>query len=279
MQGSAANRFANDIVDCSEDPASTSTCLPHRQAEQRLAVVPAPRGHPARQSRPATQEPCTSLSSDPATLTLAAGVADQYYNTCHGPYEDSAPGGDGSTVPEVSDAFCFPAGGTHRRPGEELPGRDDRVRGQLRPERRSPRLSGSPYWTEWPAGTTAGGRRGRCSSMRRRTGARWTYDSAVPGRRRVLRAGDLHARQPLGLQRPAPERARQGSTHSGRFRTRPRAARGSSATRHPPEATTSAARPMPGSLGQISSTTSSAFQGPASRAELAGPASCSSRSA
>jgi hypothetical protein len=97
--------------------------------------------------------PCTSLSH-PATLTLFPGTTDTYYNTCHGPYEKTAPGGDGGAL-EPSDAECFPQGDTH---GGLAAGFPDTITGCEDALFQNGDLDydGTAYWPEWPTGTSAG---------------------------------------------------------------------------------------------------------------------------
>jgi hypothetical protein len=154
MQASAANGFMNtSIVDCSGTPFNFepeySSAAPQNLspwgAGTEVISAAIETGH---------WEPCTSLSGA-KTVTLFAGVTDQYYTTCSGPYEDSAPGGDGGTQPEVSDAYCFPAGDTHGGLAKNFP---DTMTGCEANFFQNGDLDfdGSPYWTEWPTGPTAG---------------------------------------------------------------------------------------------------------------------------
>lgn len=96
-------------------------------------------------------ESCTALGQ-PATLSVAPGVTDVYYNQCPGPYERTAPGADNPNSPEVGDAFCFPAGDTHgvlNTAPDLLTGCMDNFyqNGDLD-------FDGTAYWPEWPTGAT-----------------------------------------------------------------------------------------------------------------------------
>jgi hypothetical protein len=92
---------------------------------------------------------CTTLSGA-ALLTIQAQptILDRYYNVCSGPYESSAPGGDGGSAPEVSDALCYPISDTHR----QLHSSPDTMTGCLDDLYQNGDLDfdGSPYWAEWP---------------------------------------------------------------------------------------------------------------------------------
>ena len=86
------------------------------------------------------------------TALLPSGVTDKYWSECHGPYERSAPGGDGASSPELSDAPCYPKGDTHGR----LATAPDTVTGCTDSYTQNGDLDfdGTPYWAEWPTGTT-----------------------------------------------------------------------------------------------------------------------------
>ncbi len=90
--------------------------------------------------------------SGPMTALLPSGVTDKYWSECHGPYERSAPGGDGASSPELSDAPCYPKGDTHGR----LATAPDTVTGCTDSYTQNGDLDfdGTPYWAEWPTGTT-----------------------------------------------------------------------------------------------------------------------------
>jgi hypothetical protein len=148
MQGSAANGFMNTgIGNCHGYPfnfqPAYNTAAPNNispwGAGTEVISAAVETGH---------FEPCTSLSNE-STITLFAGVTDQYWNTCNGPYE-AAP--DDPTL-EPSDAYCFPAGDTHGGLATNLPdtitGCEDNLvqNGDLD-------FDGSAYYPEWPTGTT-----------------------------------------------------------------------------------------------------------------------------
>ena len=95
-------------------------------------------------------EACTSLS-DESSVTLSSGpppVMDNYWSTCNGPYETSAPGGDGASDPEVSDAPCYPKGDTHGA----LNTPPDTITGcyLIFTQNGDLDFDGTPYWPEWP---------------------------------------------------------------------------------------------------------------------------------
>ena len=96
--------------------------------------------------------PCTSVTN-PFTLPLFPGTTDTVYQTCMGPYENTAPGGDGGAV-EPADASCFPQGDTHGGLAAALP---DTMTGCLDNLFQNGDLDydGSGYWPEWPTGTSA----------------------------------------------------------------------------------------------------------------------------
>jgi hypothetical protein len=97
--------------------------------------------------------PCASVT-DPFPFFLAPGVTDTVWGSCTGPYEDTAPGADGSGQVEPSDAPCYPAGDTHPViPGNHDP---DEVTGCADAFFQNGDLDydGSPYWPEWPTGTS-----------------------------------------------------------------------------------------------------------------------------
>ena len=112
MQASAANGFANtSIVDCTGSPFNFQ---PEYSSAAKANIVP----WAALQTDVSTEyetghfEPCSSISQ-PGQYTVAPGITDKFWNECHGVYENTAPGGDGSGQPEAGDAFCYPAGDTH----------------------------------------------------------------------------------------------------------------------------------------------------------------------
>jgi hypothetical protein len=97
-------------------------------------------------------EPCTQVTGQ-ATFTAAIGVTDPYWKECHGPYENSAPGGDGNTKKvEGNYSPCFPAGDTHGSLGHPA----DLVSGCIDVFTQNGDLDfdGTPYWADWPTGTT-----------------------------------------------------------------------------------------------------------------------------
>jgi hypothetical protein len=152
MQASAANGFADtSIANCSGTPFNFQ---PEYSTASPGNVTP----WAALQTDISTEfeighfTPCTSVER-PAPLQLGSHVTDTYWNVCTGPYEATAPGGDGPSVPEVSDALCYPAGDTH---GSQRSA-PDTVTGCLDDLKQNGDLDfdGSPYWPEWPVGPKA----------------------------------------------------------------------------------------------------------------------------
>ncbi len=149
MQASAANGFADtNFTTCDGTPfdfqPEYSTAVPGN-------IVP----WAALQTDISTEfeighfTPCSSVSK-PQTLTEGT-FSDTFYNHCAGPYESSAPGGDGSHQVEYSDALCFPVGDTH---GLTAP--PNLVSGCLDDYYQNGDLDfdGSSYWPDWPNSTT-----------------------------------------------------------------------------------------------------------------------------
>ncbi len=151
MQASAANGFANtSIVDCSGSPFNFEPAYSTAAAGN---VIP----WAALQTNISTEfetghfTPCTSVSQ-PDVLPIAPGVKDKFFNSCAGPYEDAAPGGDGGTTVETSDALCYRRGDTHgflQSDPNIMTGCEDNLyqNGDLD-------FDGSPYWKEWPTAST-----------------------------------------------------------------------------------------------------------------------------
>jgi hypothetical protein len=153
MQASAVNGFQNtSIVDCSGTPHNFQ---PEYNTAKKENIAP----WTALQTNISTQyeighwEACTSLSDQLVNEFSPKGIHDVLFNRCHGPYEATAPGGDNSkTSPEVGDGFCYPAGDTHG----SLNSAPDLVTGCLANVFQNGDLDfdGSPYWPEWPTGTS-----------------------------------------------------------------------------------------------------------------------------
>jgi hypothetical protein len=181
MQASAANGFmATNINDCSGVPFNYE---PEYNTSAPLNIVP----WAALQVNVSTQfeighfEACTSLSN-PLQVSKISGllpyfsaVKDKTWNTCNGPYENTAPGGDGNNnTPESGDAFCYPAGDTHKgqAPPNIVTGCLDNVfqNGDLD-------FEGSPYWPDWPNSTTPNTFPSTFLQSQPTTGAGVTYPS------------------------------------------------------------------------------------------------------
>ena len=152
MQASAANGFADTSVqDCSGTPFNFqpeySTAAPGNIAPWTALAT-----NISTEFEIGHFTPCTSVSG-PAPVHLSRTVTDTYWSVCSGPYEASAPGGDGPSQPEVSDAFCYPAGYTHKTQ-DSAP---DTMNGCLDDLFQNGDLDfdGSSYWPEWPTGAAA----------------------------------------------------------------------------------------------------------------------------
>ncbi len=151
MQASAANGFMNtSITDCSGTPYNFQ---PEYNTAGRSEISPwgADITDISTEYETGHWESCTSLT-DPSTITLDGGITDPFWYYCNGPYENTAPGGDGSNDPELTDAFCFPQGDTHgalHTAPDVATGCDEEFtqNGDLD-------FDGSPYWTEWPTGAS-----------------------------------------------------------------------------------------------------------------------------
>jgi hypothetical protein len=152
MQASAKNGFQNtSITDCSGTPfnfepeystASAGNYIPWAALQTDISTE-FETGH---------FEPCTSLSDqidnpvDPSDSSLL-------YNKCHGPYEKAG----GSEGAETGDALCWQKGDTHMGfagSGTSTP--PDKITGCLDDLFQNGDLDfdGTPYWQEWPTGTT-----------------------------------------------------------------------------------------------------------------------------
>jgi hypothetical protein len=150
MQASAANGFANtSIVDCSGTPFNFQ---PEYNTAKAGNITP----WAALQTDISTQfetghfEACTSLGQAVTFHVSGSSVTDKTWNKCNGPYENSAPGGDGGSQPEAGDAFCYPKGDTHGAQNtapDQVTGCTDGVlqNGDLD-------FDGNPYWADWPTG-------------------------------------------------------------------------------------------------------------------------------
>jgi len=145
MQASAHNGFADtSITDCSGTPFNFQ---PEYSTAAKSNIVP----WAALQTDISTEfeighwEGCTGLSH-PSRLTLAPGITDIYYNSCHSPYETLGR----SEASEPSDALCYPQGDTHG----QLASEPDLITGCLDDLQQNGDLDfdGTPYWPEWPTG-------------------------------------------------------------------------------------------------------------------------------
>jgi hypothetical protein len=149
MQASAANGFQNtSITDCSGTPHNFE---PEYNTASKKGITP----WAALQTNISTQyeighfTPCTNITGR-FNIPLAPGVSDVSYQNCVGPYETTA---DGGGNPEQSDANCFPAGDTHgilNTAPDVMTGCLDFASGG------DIDFDGTPYWADWPTGTTPG---------------------------------------------------------------------------------------------------------------------------
>ena len=154
MQASAANGFMNtSIVNCAGTPFNFE---PEYNTAKAGNISP----WTALQTNISTEfetghwESCTKLS-DKITNPFDPSDTGGTYNGCSGPYE-SAGGPEGA---ETGEALCYHKGDTH--PGYDGPGTStppDQATGCQDNVFQNGDLDfdGSPYWTEWPTGTTAG---------------------------------------------------------------------------------------------------------------------------
>jgi hypothetical protein len=155
MQASAKNGFANtSMADCSGHPFNFE---PEYNTAQRGNITP----WAALQTNISTQyetghwEPCKTISG-PETIMQPPppnGVTLQTWKYCHGPYERTAAPDTRNGSPEPTDAPCWPKGWTQPPDFNTAPlvmtGCTDFItqNGDLD-------FDGSPYWPEWPTGTT-----------------------------------------------------------------------------------------------------------------------------
>jgi hypothetical protein len=149
MQASAANGFeTTSIADCSGIPFNFQPAY-NTASYNNVTPWGADRTNISTEYETGHWEPCTSLT-DPGSLTLAPNITDTFYSTCHGPYEDTVPGGDGPSDPEISDAFCYPKGDAHGA----LNTAPDTMTGCIDNYTQNGDLDfdGPPYWPEWPTG-------------------------------------------------------------------------------------------------------------------------------
>jgi hypothetical protein len=152
MQASAANGFQNtSIDDCSGTPFNFE---PEYNTAAQPNIVPwaALATNISTEFETGHFEPCSSIT-DAALYPLSSTITDTFWQNCHGPYEETAAGGDGGNNWEVSDALCYPKGDTHgalnTAPDEITACLDNFAQnGDLD-------FDGTPYWPEWPVGKSA----------------------------------------------------------------------------------------------------------------------------
>ncbi len=155
MQASAANGFANTSpANCSGTPFNFQ---PEFNTAKPGNIIP----WAAIQTDVSTEfetghwESCTSLTKPVNPNPFNSGDTGGDWNECHGPYEHN----DGGEGAELGEAECYKAGDTH--PGYDGPGTStapDQATGCQDNVYQNGDLDfdGSPYWPEWPTGTTAG---------------------------------------------------------------------------------------------------------------------------
>lgn len=147
MQASAENGFTStSIVDCSGTPFNYQ---PEYATAAKANIVPwaAIATNISTEFEIGHFTPCTSVT-EPASLPIAPGITDTFWNKCHGPYESNTTDTDSSGEP--SDAFCYPAGWTHGG----LNSQPDTMTGCMDNAFQNGDLDfdGSGYWPEWPTG-------------------------------------------------------------------------------------------------------------------------------
>lgn len=147
MQASAANGFARtSIVDCSGTPFNFE---PEYSSSKPENIVPwaALRANVSTDVEIGHFVPCTSVSD--FVGDGAGGPGDPTYATCNGPYEAPA---DSSIFSSSEDVPCYTNGDTHGTlnsdPNEVAGCLTLGVGGDLD-------FDGTPYWADWPTGTSA----------------------------------------------------------------------------------------------------------------------------
>lgn len=155
MQASAANGFANTSpANCSGTPFNFQ---PEYNTAKPGNIIPwaAIATDVSTEFETGHWESCTGLSKPVSPNPFDSGDTGGDWNECHGPYEHN----DGGEGAELGEAECYKAGDTH--PGYDGPGTStapDQATGCQDNVYQNGDLDfdGSPYWPEWPTGTTAG---------------------------------------------------------------------------------------------------------------------------
>jgi hypothetical protein len=155
MQASAANGFATtSFADCSGTPFNFE---PEFSTAKAGNIIPwaAIATNVSTEFETGHWESCTKLSQPVNPNPFDAADSGGDFNKCSGPYENNH--GDESSEP--GEAECYLAGDTH--PGYDGPGTStgpDQATGCLDNVFQNGDLDfdGSPYWSEWPTGPTAG---------------------------------------------------------------------------------------------------------------------------
>ncbi|HEY6469944.1 MAG TPA: hypothetical protein VI434_09260 [Candidatus Dormibacteraeota bacterium] len=156
MQASAANGFATtSMADCSGTPFNFE---PEYSTAKQGNITPwaAIATDISTEFETGHWESCTTLSDQLSSNPLDSSDTSPDYNACAGPYETASDPGGGA---ETGEANCYLEGATH--PGYDGPGtstQPDQATGCQDNVFQNGDLDfdGSPYWTEWPTGTTAG---------------------------------------------------------------------------------------------------------------------------
>jgi hypothetical protein len=156
MQASAANGFANtSMANCSGTPFNFE---PEYNTAKPANIIPwaAIRTDVSTEFETGHWESCTSLT-EPISNPFDPGDTGGTYNECHGPYEKA--GGKDKGSAETADGLCYKAGDTHSGyDGAGTSTAPDQATGCQDNYEQNGDLDfdGSPYWTEWPTGTTPG---------------------------------------------------------------------------------------------------------------------------
>ena len=165
MQASAQNGYkATGIADCSDGQPFNYEPEYKTAAKQNIVPWAALQTDVSTQFEIGHWTPCTSLtdSAHDFGIDFITG-GDNFWLTCHGPYEDAA--GSDSTNDEgfASDAFCYPAGDTHTAiypPGNNTAlysngTPPDTMTGCLNIFGNDVDFDGTSYWADWPTGVNA----------------------------------------------------------------------------------------------------------------------------
>jgi hypothetical protein len=146
MQASAANGYkATGIADCSDGRPFNYEPEYKTAAKENIVPWAALATDISTEFEIGHFTPCTSVSNP-------LGGSDPTFGTCNGPYESPT---DNDSDPEgtIGDAPCYPAGDTHT--GLGLGASDPNpIAGCLNFLGDDEDFDGTPYWPDWPTGTT-----------------------------------------------------------------------------------------------------------------------------